>query len=149
MRIRATVLGLVLFAGLAGGGYAIWRDHEREAILDGFARANGRVEATQIVISSKLPGELLDVFVREGDDITAGQVLARVESDEIEAQVRGAMSEVKRLRQARSQAQADRERLAAQVTYERSELDRVRQLLGGHLGDLQLLGAPGAGCGPA
>jgi len=128
MRLRAIILGLVVLAGLAGGGYAIWRDRQHSAFLEGIARTNGRVEATQIVIASKLPGELLQVLVREGDDVAAGQVLARVESDEIEAQLRGATAEVSRLRQARSQAVADRERLASQVTYERNELDRVRQI---------------------
>jgi HlyD family secretion protein len=128
MRFRAIILGLVVLAGVAGGGYAIWRDQQRSALLEGFARTNGRVEATQIVIASKLAGELLEVLVREGDDVIAGQVLARVESDEIEAQLRGATSEIERLRQARSQALADRERLAAEVTYERNELERVRQI---------------------
>ena len=128
MQLRAIILGMVVLAGLAGGGYAIWRDHEHTASLEGIARANGRVEATQIVIASKLPGELLQVLVREGDDAAAGQVLARVESAEIEAQLRGATSEVARLQQARSQAVADREGLASQVTYERSELDRVRTI---------------------
>jgi len=128
MRLRAVILGVVVLAGLAGAGFAIWRDHKRDASLEGFARANGRVEATQIIIASKLPGELLEVLVREGDDVTAGQVLARVESDEIEAQLRGALFEVERLQQARSQAMADRERLAAEVTYERNELDRIRQI---------------------
>ena len=128
MRLRALALGAVLLAGLAGGGYAIWRDRQDNALLEGVARTNGRVEATQIVISSKLPGELLEVLVREGDDVTAGQVLARVESDEIEAQLRGATFEVARLKQARSEALADRERLAAEVRYERNELDRIRQI---------------------
>lgn len=128
MRLRATILGIVVFAGLAAGGYAIWRDHQRSTLLDGFARTNGRVEATQIVIASKLPGELLKVLVREGDDVVAGQVLARVESDEIEAQVRGATSEIERLQQVRSQTLADRERLAAEVAYEGSELKRIRQV---------------------
>lgn len=128
MRLRAIILGLVITAGAAGGGYAVWRDHQHNASLEGIARANGRVEATQIVISSKLPGELLQVLVREGDDVSAGQVLARVESEEIEAQLRGAVSEVSRLQQSRSQALAERERLAAEVTYERNELDRVQQV---------------------
>lgn len=128
MRLRAVILGVVVLAGLAGGGYAIWRDRQHDAALTGFARANGRVEATQIVIATKLPGELLEVLVREGDDVAAGQVLARVESEEIEAQLRGAASEVERLQQAKSQALAERERLAAQVTYERNELNRIRQV---------------------
>jgi HlyD family secretion protein len=128
MRLRAIILGLVLLAGLAGGGYAIWRDHQRGTLLQGIARTNGRVEATQIVIASKLPGQLLEVLVREGDDVSAGQVLARVEAEEIEAQMRGAISEVERLQRARSEALAERERLAAELTYELSELDRIRQL---------------------
>lgn len=128
MRVRAAILGLVVLAGLAGGGYAIWRDHRQEASLEGIARANGRVEATQIIISSKLPGQLLQVLVREGDDVTAGQVLARVESEEIEAQLRGALSEVSRLQQSRSQVVAERERLTAEVAYERNELNRVRKI---------------------
>jgi len=128
MRLRAIILGAVVLVGLAGGGYAIWRDHQHNASLEGIARTNGRVEATQIVIASKLPGELLQVLVREGDNVAAGQVLARVESEEIEAQLRGATSEVARLQQSRSQAVADRERLASQVSYERNELDRVRQI---------------------
>ena len=128
MRLRAIILGLVVLAGVAGGGYAIWRDHQHNTSLEGIARTNGRVEATQIIIASKLPGELLQVLVREGDDVAAGQVLARVESEEIEAQLRGATSEVARLEQSRSQAEADRERWASQVAYERNELGRVRQI---------------------
>jgi HlyD family secretion protein len=128
MRLRTIILSVVVLAGLAGAGYAVWRDRAHDAALEGLARANGRVEATQIVISSKLPGKLLEVLVREGDDVAAGQVLSRVESEEIEAQVRGAQSEVERLQQSRSQALADRERLAAQVAYERNELDRIRQI---------------------
>lgn len=128
MRLRAIILGVVVLAGLAGAGYAIWRDRQNSNFLEGIARTNGRVEATQIVISSKLPGQLLEVLVREGDDVTAGQVLARVESDEIEAQLRGATSEVARLRQSRSQAVAERERLVSQAQYERNELERIRQV---------------------
>jgi HlyD family secretion protein len=128
MRFRGIILGAVVLAGVAAGSYAIWRDHQHNALLNGIAQTNGRVEATQIVIASKLPGELLEVRVREGDDVTAGQVLALVESEEIEAQLRGATSEVDRMRQARSQALADRERLASQVSYERSELNRVQQI---------------------
>lgn len=128
MRLRAVIVGVVVLAGLAAGGYAIWRDRERSAALEGFAETNGRVEATQIVIATKLPGELLEVLVREGDDVAAGQVLARVESEEIEAQLRGATFEVERLQQSRSQALADRERLAAEVTYQGAELQRIQQV---------------------
>lgn len=128
MQLRTVVLGIVLAAGLAGGGYAVWREQQKDWLPEGFARANGRVEATQIEIATKLPGQLLEVNVREGDDVAAGQVLARVESDEMEAQLRGAQSEVQRLRQALSQAEAEQARLHSQTQYERSELARVQKV---------------------
>ena len=128
MQFRTVVLGLVLLAGVAGGGYAVWREQQKDWLPDGFARANGRVEATQIEIATKLPGQLLEVNVREGDDVAAGQVLARVESDEVEAQLRGAESEVARYRQGLSEAQAQLASLHSQTAFERSELARVQKV---------------------
>jgi HlyD family secretion protein len=127
MRLRTIVLILVLIAGAAIGGYAVWQS-SRDAVPDGFARANGRVEATQIEIATKLPGELLEVLAREGDDVAQGQVLARVEAEETEAQLRGAEAEVARLEQGRSQAESDYARLRSQAAFERSELARVEQV---------------------
>lgn len=128
MRVRTIVLGLVLLAGLAGGAYAVWREWQRDWLPTGIARANGRVEATQIEIATKLPGELMEVTVREGDDVVAGQALARVESEEIEAQLRGAQSEVARLGNQRQEAEAELARLHSQTNYERSELARVQKV---------------------
>lgn len=128
MKLRSVVLGLVLLAGLAGGAYALWQKYQRDWLPEGFARANGRVEATQIEIASKLPGQLLEVRVREGDDVAAGEVLALVESDEVEAQLRGAESEVSRLQKSVAGAEAELARLSSQTVYERSELVRVQKV---------------------
>ena len=122
MQFRTVVLGLVLLAGVAGGGYAVWREQQKDWLPDGFARANGRVEATQIEIATKLPGELLEVNVREGDDVAAGQVLARVESDEVEAQLRGAQS-------AERAAQAAVDGAADAINTAQAEIDRLQSLL--------------------
>lgn len=128
MQLRSIILGLVVLAGVAGGAYAVWQEYKRDWLPGGFARANGRVEATQIEIASKLPGQLIEVLVREGDDVAAGQVLARVETDEITAQLRGAESEVSRLQKSVTEAEAELARLHSQTVYERSELARVQKV---------------------
>lgn len=127
MRLRALVFIAVILAAAAGGGYAFWQS-QRDLVPAGFARANGRVEATQIEIATKLPGQLLEVLAREGDDVAQGQVLARVEAEETEAQLRGARAEVERLQQSRSEATAEVARLKSEVAYQRSELSRVEQI---------------------
>jgi hypothetical protein len=73
---------------------------------EGIAKSNGRVEATQIDVSAKYPGRLQEVTVDEGDDVTAGQVIARISSPEYEAQLRGAQSQVLQAKQALAEAKA-------------------------------------------
>ena len=59
-----------------------------------------RIEATQVDVSSKYAGRLAEVTVKEGDEVTAGQVIARIASPEYEAQLRSAQAQVLRARQA-------------------------------------------------
>ena len=47
----------------------------------------GLVETTEIDISSKIPGRIDTLFVREGDRVHKGELLARLESQEIDAKV--------------------------------------------------------------
>ncbi len=44
--------------------------------------------ATEMNISSKLPGQLEEVLVKEGDFVEAGQVLAKIKVSTLEAQLR-------------------------------------------------------------
>lgn len=48
--------------------------------------ANGTIEATEVEVSSKLPGRLAQLLVEEGDQVTAGQVIARLDTSEFEAE---------------------------------------------------------------
>ena len=72
----------------------------------GIAESNGRIEATQVDVAPKYAGRLSEVSVREGDTLTAGQVVARISLPEFEAQLRGARSEVLRAQQAKAEAEA-------------------------------------------
>ncbi len=53
---------------------------------EGFVNGNGRIEATEIDIATKLPGRIEDILVREGDFVTAGQPLAKMRLETLEAQ---------------------------------------------------------------
>ena len=43
---------------------------------EGIIKSNGRLEATQVDVSAKYPGRLASLRVNEGDEVTAGQVVA-------------------------------------------------------------------------
>ena len=48
-----------------------------ETLPTGIVKSNGRLEATQVDVSSKYPGRLAEVTVEEGSSVTQGQVIAR------------------------------------------------------------------------
>jgi HlyD family secretion protein len=78
-----------------------------EKMPKGIVKTNGRLEATQVDVSAKYPGRLVDITVEEGSNVTEGQVLGRVTSPEYEAQLRAAQANVEKARQALSEAQAN------------------------------------------
>jgi HlyD family secretion protein len=75
---------------IIGAAYYAWRHFGEETLPDGIAKGNGRIEAVEIDISTLTAGRLDDILVREGDFVTAGQTLAQMDTDLLEAQRREA-----------------------------------------------------------
>ena len=95
----------------------------------GIAKSNGRIEATQIDVAAKYAGRLSQVLVNEGDDVTAGQVVARISSPEYEAQLRGAQSQVLKAKQGLAEANALIVQRKSEITLTQAELERGQQLV--------------------
>jgi HlyD family secretion protein len=89
-------LSALLVVMLAAGGYFAWEKLRRDNLPPGIASGNGRIEATEIDIAAKMPGRIRDILVREGDFVTAGQVLARMDTTQLEAQLRQAEAQWRR-----------------------------------------------------
>jgi HlyD family secretion protein len=86
---------------LIGGGFlaiaaaaAAWFYFSRPALPVGFASGNGRLEANQIFVSTKYPGRIAEVLFNEGDTVEAGQVVARMDTSALEAQLREAEAQI-------------------------------------------------------
>jgi len=95
---RGAVLGLVVIAALAIAAYLGWRQLGGNGLPSGFASGNGRIEAVEIDISAKVAGRIGDILVDEGDFVTAGQELARMDTAQLEAELRQAQAEQRRAR---------------------------------------------------
>lgn len=52
----------------------------------------GTVDANEIVVSSRIAGRLQTLTVREGDRVKAGQVIATIESDDLDAALKAAQA---------------------------------------------------------
>lgn len=80
----------LLLAAIAVGAAALawwgWQQLADSGPGDGFVSGNGRIEATEIDVATKLPGRIEDILVNEGDFVKAGQVLATMQLDSLQAQ---------------------------------------------------------------
>jgi HlyD family secretion protein len=94
----------------------------------GFASGNGRIEATELDVATKLAGRLSGVLLREGDRAEEGGVVARLDTDSLEAQLRQAEAELRRARQETALAEAVVEQRESELDYARRELERQQGL---------------------
>ncbi len=81
---------------LAAGGYYAWTQINGSGLPAGIASGNGRIEAVEIDISTKTAGRLVDILVDEGDFVEAGQELAHMDTEQLEAKRRQAQAEQRR-----------------------------------------------------
>jgi len=96
---------------------------------EGVAKTNGRIEATQVDVSAKYAGRLATLSVNEGDEVTAGQVVARISSPEYEAQSRGARAQVLRAKQALAEAEALIAQRKADQVFAKTDVERGQPLV--------------------
>jgi HlyD family secretion protein len=99
-------------------------------LTKGFAKTNGRIEATEIDVASKYAGRLASVEVDEGDEVKAGQVLARISSPEYEAQLHTAQANVLVTKSALASAEATVAQRKADQVYAQRDLERGKELVG-------------------
>ena len=127
---RNWILAAVVAVLAAGTGYFLWLEQGRSRLPDGIAGSNGRIEAEQIQIATKLPGRVVDVLPREGDMVNKGDVLARMDPEELEAQLRAAKAQVTRAEKSLIEAQALVAQRDGELVYARQELTRTTRLHG-------------------
>jgi HlyD family secretion protein len=126
--IRAALAAALIALGASGGAYYWWL-HSRDQLPAGIVSSNGRIEADEIDISTRFAGRLVELRVDEGDMVKAGQVVARMDTADLEASLRRAQAQELRAQKAVDEARAAEEQLRSQVALARQQLDRTTYLV--------------------
>lgn len=132
MKKRIPILILILACVGIAAWFYLKPDSGNPAIL----RGNGRIEATEIDIATKLAGRLEEVLVNEGDFVSEGQVLAKIQVVSLKAQLAEAQAQqrqaVSSVATAEAQVvarQSDKLAAEAAVNQRDSELVAAKQRL--------------------
>lgn len=133
--LKNWIIAIVVIAVVAGAYYAL-RIYDGSGLPDGIAGGNGRIEATEIDISTKTPGRIKEILVDEGAFVSAGQVLAVMDTQQLEAQKKQAEASLQRAvisvdtaRSLQSQREAEREAAAAVIGQRDAEQDAAERKL--------------------
>src|SRR5271166_468244 len=119
----------VVVIGGGGAGYLAWKQYEASQLPAGIVSINGRVEATQVDISTKIPGRVTEIVPHEGDMVSPGEVVARIDTSETGPQLLQAQAEAALARQTVATRQADVASDEAQLSFANEEMRRTATLV--------------------
>src|SRR4029077_18001068 len=113
--MKKRMIWIVLLLAAAGyGGYA-WRGSSRGP--NNALKISGNIELTEVNIGFKTAGRLIERTVDEGDMVKKGQLIARLDRDQLTAQrereAAGEQSSVAQLAQAETSLEWQKDTLAA------------------------------------
>ena len=120
------VMVLVLLAGILI--FYLYINKDKNAVPQGFVMGNGRLEATEVDIATKLAGRLTEVLVKEGDFVDKDQIVAKIDASTLQALLKQAEAEVKRAKQARETALSRVEGIRVKRDLALKELERSKTL---------------------
>lgn len=107
-----TIIPIIVLLGLMGAALVyLYRISGAESA--GPLRASGTVEAVEVHVAPELSGRVMEVMVREGDRVQAGDVLFRLDDEVLQAQRRQAEAAVQASQAGLRAAQANLDRLRA------------------------------------
>jgi len=127
-RLISTVIPVILLGGLASG-FLVWSNRSsfktepaHLGSINFTVTANGKLASSeQVEVGPKVGGLVSEMLVEEGDIVTAGQVLARLDDQELKARLRQASSAVEQARTTIEVAQV-------QLAQSKDQLARVQRL---------------------
>lgn len=117
------------FLVLLAGSYLLWNGSEDRPVPPGIVSGNGRLEAVQIDVSTKIAGRIAKVLKAEGALVRPDDVLAHIDSAELQAKLRRAEAEVASAQSQVAQANAQVIQVQAQLELAERELNRAKRLV--------------------
>jgi HlyD family secretion protein len=117
---------LILIVALIAAGAAVFAFRGTGKPLDNRLVVSGNIELTEVSIAFKTSGRLVERSVDEGDNVKKGQVVARLDRDQLNAQrereAASVTSSEAQLVQARTSVDLQRATLAADIETRRGDL---------------------------
>jgi len=129
--MKKRIVPVVLILAVAAGAFYLYRSLTRKP--ENRIVASGNIELTEVNIGFKTAGKLIERTVDEGDPVKKGELIARLDRDQLMAQrdreSAALMLAEAQLAQARTSLQLQKETLAGDLDQRRADLEANLQRL--------------------
>ncbi|MBX5472926.1 MAG: efflux RND transporter periplasmic adaptor subunit [Acetobacteraceae bacterium] len=126
-RLRLLLALIVLIAAGTGAGW--WWTHRPPPLPPWIASSNGRLEADEVDIDTKYAGRILKLYVDEGDFVKQGQVVAVMDTRDLEQQKLQYEHVMRQAQRTLDQAKANYASQEAVVKFAQQEVARSSYLV--------------------
>lgn len=86
----------IFFIAIVGGGYFFLKQHNFYGFFEEKFDYAGTLEATRVVVPSRLPSKIVEFDVMEGDRLTKGQVIAKLDDSDLKISLKEISSQYAR-----------------------------------------------------
>ncbi|MDY6856974.1 MAG: efflux RND transporter periplasmic adaptor subunit [Thermodesulfobacteriota bacterium] len=105
IRMRKFIFYIIIFFFLCGIGAVYYSTTLRGSSKKGILRLHGWVEGTEVSLSAKVGGELIQLNVEEGSEVKKGDLIAQISSEQIQSRIANADAQIERARGGLKKAQ--------------------------------------------
>lgn len=124
--VKKLLLGVLLIGGFIA--YYMMENLNSNQLSDAFASGNGRLEMTEVDIATKYPGRVQDVLIQEGDTVKKGQLMAKLDTKELEARLKQTKAMVEQAVQQKEYAKAIVAQRKSELSLAKKNLERSKSL---------------------
>lgn len=126
--VLGTIVTMVLNSNKETGT-RVFTSEAKERTIQEIVSASGKIfPQTEVKISSDVSGEVVELYVEEGDSVKAGQLLAKIDADAYQSQVARAAANVNSSKAQLANARAQINSLDAQKTQIEAQLANAQEI---------------------
>ncbi len=118
-----------IFSNREPEGTKVFTENAEARSIQETVSASGKIfPQTEVKISSDVSGEIVELMVEEGDSVTAGQLLAKIDPDTYQSQVQRGVATVNSAKASQANSRSQIESAKAQVAQIEAQLQNAREI---------------------
>ncbi len=123
------IIGAAIFGGKKETGTRVFTSEAKARTIQEIVSASGKIfPQTEVKISSDVSGEVVELYVEEGDSVKAGQLLAKIDADAFQSQVARGMAGVNSSKAQLANSRAQIQSLEAQKAQIEAQLINAKEI---------------------